>query len=103
MDSSIAELKFDIYDFKEDEEILTAGTNANGILKIKPNDQGLKFLLKRMYKIAGEAAATGKTDRTRLITIPASVTENGNLTLRFSLAGHPLPPMDTRKKRKRRN
>ena len=102
MDPVIAELEFDIYDFKEDEEVLTAGTNANGVLKIKPIDQGLRFLLKRMYKTAGPDAATADTDFTRMITVPASVTENGNMTLRFSLAGHPLAPMQTKKKKKKR-
>jgi len=102
MEPQIAELEFQIYEFEDDDEIVEAGTTANGILKIRPKDQGLKLLLKRMYQSAGPKAACGKTDHSRVIGVPATVTETGMLTLRFALSGHPLGPVERGKRRRRR-
>jgi len=102
MEPLAAELEFRIYEFDDDDEIVEAGTTANGILKIKPLDQGLKMLLRRMYQKAGPTAACGGTGHTRMIGVPATVSETGILTLRFALSGHPLGPVETGKKRKRK-
>ncbi len=102
MEPIVAELQFKIYEFKDDDEIVEAETTANGILKIKPIDQGLGMMLRRMYQTAGPKAACGDTDHTRMIGIPATVTETGILTLRLSLSGHVLSPATSGKKRKQR-
>ena len=102
MEQIAAELEFRIYEFDGEDEIAEAGTTANGVLKIKPIDQGLKMLLRRMYQNAGPKASCGDTDRTRMIGVPATVSETGLLTLRFSLSGHALGPVERGKKRRRR-